>query len=132
MPDPRPDDQRNRVHDLILANKSPDKTYAKGISNAQKVEFICGVLAHRPSAFDLELPFPLEDWIASDDNSLVCAGLYLNDLRLQFYQALALDEAKDESVFVRVGEAEFWHFAFNRQVNRRLNGVLMQDGRALQ
>lgn len=132
MPDPRPQDQRNRTHDLILASTAPDKTYAKGITNAQKTAFICDVVAHRREAFDLELPFPMEDWIASDDNSLVCAGLYLNDMRLQFYQVLAQDEEKDEQAFIRVAEAEFWHFAFNKQVNRRLNGILMQDGRALQ
>ncbi|AFO71696.1 hypothetical protein CcrKarma_gp143 [Caulobacter virus Karma] len=134
MPDSRPEDQdvgrRNRIHDLIVGDPREDARYARKLSNRDKTMFVCGVLNHPASAFDLDLPFPIEDWIASDDNSLVCAGLYLTDLRLQFYEALAPAQ-DDEQAFVRQGEAEFWYHRFNVMIERRAHGVLVTDGRVL-
>jgi hypothetical protein len=134
MPDPRPENQdggrRNRIHDLIVGDPREDVRYARKLSNRDKTHFLCGVLRHPPQAFDLDLPFPVEDWVASDDNSLLVAGLYLSDLRLQFYAALEV-KPDDEHGFVRQGEAEFWHHAFNVMVERRSNGVLVSDGRVL-
>uniref|UniRef100_A0AB74UNF5 Uncharacterized protein n=1 Tax=Caulobacter phage BL57 TaxID=3348355 RepID=A0AB74UNF5_9VIRU len=132
MPDPRPEDhgRRNKIHDLIIADPRADERYTRKLSNRDKAAFVCGVIGHPPAAFDLDLPFPVEDWIASDDNSLVVAGLYLSDLRVQFYEALEV-KPDDEAGFVRQGEAEFWYHGFNVMVERRAHGVLVTDGRVL-
>lgn len=132
MPDSRPED-RNRLHELTLNNPAKDFRYTKGITNIDKVAFICGVIAHPREAFDLDIPFPVEDWMVSDDNSVICAGLYLSDLRVTFYKALLVAKggAPDETLFTRLAEAEYWSRVFNVLVNRRINAILLQDTRVL-
>lgn len=137
MSDPRPGDQgsavaRTSIHDRICNDDAPDRRYAGNMTNKLKVEFVCNVMGYPSKVFDLELPFPVEDWLASDDNSKVVSGLYLNDLRVQFFSDLAETgpEAK-QRVWKPLAEAEFWKFQFNNMLHRRMHGQVLRDNRVL-
>lgn len=138
MSDPRVEGRRAEAivrtqhHDAVCGDDTADKRYQNGLTNRQKTKFICEVLRHPEAAFDLDLPFPVEDWIASDDNSLVVAGLYLSDLRKQFYGRLIDGKVNPETdLWQAMAEAEFWQHSFNVMVTRRLHACLIVDGRTL-
>ncbi|UTC29929.1 hypothetical protein BAJUN_03270 [Bajunvirus bajun] len=109
-----------------------DPRYEQEVSNATKVTYICGCIGYPEPAFDLETPFPVDDWLMSEDKGLLCAGLYLNDMREQFY-ALTLKREPERRVelFGKQGEAEFWRQSFHVRLTRRERGVVIPDSRVL-
>lgn len=135
QPDPREAPKRREfddLHDAICFDDTPDRRYTGGMTNAVKTQYICHILGYPPNGFDLDLPFPVEDWMASDDQSLINCGLYLNDLRSQFYQAMMRESgATRGSLFLKHGNAEFWRFAFNAESHQRLMGNILMDDRTL-
>lgn len=136
MPDPRIESEaageRNALHNGIIHDDTPDQRYANGMSNLTKTRFVCKVMQYPEPGFDLDLPFPIEEWLASDDNAMICAGLYLSDLRMQFYsKRLGAAPERRESLWPRQAEAEFWQMQFNGLIFRRLNGSIVDDRRVL-
>lgn len=118
-------------HARVVSNDRPDLSFHNNISNKAKVAYICEVLRLEPGQFRLDLPFPVEDWALSDDRAILNCGLYLNDLRLQFYGGLIHeDRARERSeLWARHAEAEYWAPTFNGLVTRRGAGVLQPDTR---
>lgn len=137
MSDPRAGGQgsateRNVLHDRVVGDETPDERYANGMTNQAKTHFVCQAMRYPDKAFDLDLPFPVEEWAASDDNALICAGLYLSDLRVQFYsKCLAAAPANRQYLWPKHAEAEYWHRALNALIFRRLNGAIYEDWRTL-
>lgn len=125
--------QFGALHDRIVGSEEPDESFYTRISNRKKVDYICESLRMDPVAFNLDLPFPLEDWVQSGDASLINSGLYFVDMRVQFYGALMRDDASLEKtpVFKHYAQAEFWQFEFNRALARRQRGELLADPRVL-
>ncbi|AFU88050.1 hypothetical protein CcrColossus_gp180 [Caulobacter phage CcrColossus] len=121
------------LHDRIVGDKDPDSTFHSKISNHAKTEYICQALRLDPRAFNLDLPFPLEDWNSSSDMSLINAGLYFTDMRRQFFEALVAEHAEHRhgDAWVKQGEAEFWCVEFNRTLHKRLSGIVIGDSRVL-
>jgi hypothetical protein len=119
------------IHDRIVGSTAPDETFYSKISNNSKVEYICVALRMRPHAFHLDLPFPVEDWAASEDVSMNNCGLYLAELRRQFFGALLEEHPEFERtpVWLKYGEAEYWGQEFNHLVTKRRTGNLILDGR---
>lgn len=123
---------RNALHDAVCGDETVDARYqAQNLTNKSKVDYICGVVGYPLKIFDLEIPFPIEDWIGADDNSIISAGLYLADLRAQFYEKQMASEGTSPlaRVWERHAEAEFWQFRFNQMLHRRQRGLLLQDPR---
>jgi len=120
----------NDLHDEVIKDKTKDERYNGGVSNAVKADYICRVLAHPREAFDLDLPFPYEDWAKEDNQGKINAGLYLCDLRVQFYGAV-LERSQDphSEVWLKHAEAEFWCEAFNTLTHVRQFGYLLEDDR---
>lgn len=126
---------RNRLHAGVCGDQEPDRRYAAAnLSNLKKVEYICGVLNYPQAAFDLDLPLPIEDWLASDDLSIVSSGLYLSDLRTQFYGRILASDEEDldkTDAWAKQGQAEWWQFRFNQLLNRRRSAAFIKDPRVL-
>jgi hypothetical protein len=122
-----------QLHDTICGDESPDETFFSKISNKAKVDYIVTALRLDPRAFHLDLPLPVEDWSLSDDMGLINAGLYLSDLRRQFFARLInmKPDLKRSSAFVKHGEAEFWAHEFNGLLSKRTSGRLLPDPRVL-
>lgn len=121
------------IHDRVVGDGTPDHTFHSKISNKQKTDYVCAALRLDPRAFNLDLPFPLEDWAASDDLSLINAGLYFADLKRQFYETLLTEHKEMERTpaWAILAEAEFWNVEFNRTLVKRTTGSVMMDGRVL-
>lgn len=136
---PRPDghgiapDTRAGFHREICSDETIDDRFGSNLSNRLKVDYICGVIGYPIKAFDLEVAFPLEDWSVADDMSLLFAGLYLTDLRQQFYaRQLRYDkEAADGRLFAPIGASRFWLFTFQKKIKARTEGFALLDGRTL-
>lgn len=138
MPIPRPHgerispEQRGIIHKAICGDNTPDPRFGTELSNADKVRYICGVIGYPQAIFDLEVPFPLEDWMASEDNSLMFAGLYLSALRFEFYERqLKIDKKLEGALFKEVAETEFFNFAFRQLLRKRTTGNYVPDDRVL-
>lgn len=128
----QPAPTRIALHNRIIGDDAPDDKYLSRMSNRDKVTFITRVLDYPEKGFDLTLAFPMEDWLGSDDNAMVCAGLYLNDLREQYFrEALAQEPEAQGELWTRHAEAEHFRDLFNAQVQRRLNGRMISDRRVL-
>jgi hypothetical protein len=118
------------LHEQVCRDESRDSRFSGGISNAQKTHYICGVLKYPEEAFDLDIPFPIEEWASGNDQSRINIGLYLSDLRVQFYEAV-MDEKDEHSqpLWAKHAEAEFWREAFNMLLHLRQFGSLLDDER---
>lgn len=126
-------EQRTAIHNGIIRDEQPDERYGNGMTNLAKTQFVCRVMRYPEAGFDLDLPFPVEDWLASEDNAVICGGLYLSDLRVQFYnRSLEKDPSLRDTLWPKHAEAEFYQQAFNALVFRRLNGAMLADNRILQ
>lgn len=121
------------LHDRIVGDTDPDPTFFSKISNHAKTDYICEALRLDPRAFNLDLPFPLEDWAGSEDMSLINSGLYFADMKRQFFEALivAHPEHRTGEAWVKQGEAEFWSYEFNRTLHKRTSGAVIKDPRVL-
>lgn len=120
------------LHREVCSDQTRDDRFTGNVSNAQKTRYICIVLDYPENAFDLDVPFPIEDWMATDNNGLINAGLYISDLRVQFYGAvLRHTRAKGGPVWVKHADAEFWRDAFNAQSHMRMFGALIEDEREI-
>lgn len=125
-------EQRNLIHRQVCADQTPDPRFGSELSHAQKVAYICGVLGYPEAVFDLEVPFPLEDWAASEDNSLMFAGLYLTTLRFEFYsKQMTADAEAETACFKEIAETEFWNFGFRQLLKRRTLGNFTPDDRVI-
>lgn len=139
MPDPRLEGagrrdpaERGFIHDLICADARPDERYSQKVSNANKVLFICEALTYPQAAFDLEVAFPIDDWLVSEDLGYLCAGLYLNDLREQFFEMMVRKQPdRRDDLFQAQAKAEFYKSAFHRVLTRKERGVIITDKRVL-
>lgn len=121
------------VHDRIVKDDRPDNSYFSKIANTEKVAYICRAVGIPASLFNIDTPFPIEDWALSGDAGLLNCGLYLNDLRRQFYGKLLNTGAVPENspAWAEHAKAEFWSFSFNFAVIRRSSGDLTIDSRVL-
>lgn len=120
------------LHREVCTDSTRDVRYQGGMTNARKTEYICKVLDYPEDAFDLDLPFPVEDWLSQDDQGLINCGLYLSDLRVQFYEAIMeLTNDHPDEIWEKHGQAEFWCEAFNAMTHRRLFGNILLDDRRL-
>lgn len=143
MPDPRNDGhggpervpsyghQFGAIHDRIVGDQTPDESFYSKVSNAQKAEYVCRALRLDPKAFNLDLPLPLEDWALSDDVSLLRSGLFLADMRRQFYATILREhkELERTQAWQNHAEAEFWNHEFNRIIAQKRDGALILDPR---
>jgi hypothetical protein len=125
--------QFGALHQRIVDDDSRDDSFHSGISNRAKVAYMCDALRLNPANFNLDQPFPVEDWACSDSMALYNCGLYLCDLRRQFYAALIGQEPSMErsTAWVNHAEAEHWNHQFNRLIYKRGRGVLLDDPRVL-
>lgn len=130
--EPNLPERLDAIHARICGDDSADKRYVNGLSNAAKAQYICKAIGYPQGVFNIEVPFPIEDWLISDDQSLICSGLYLNDLRCQFYAGVEAEMPEQkERVWPKAGEAEFWQHAFNTTMQKRQVGRLLDDYRVL-
>lgn len=122
-----------REHSLVVNDETPDDTFHSKMNNKQKVEYVCRTLGLPPAAFFVDVPFPLEDWVVSDNMSLMISGLYVNYLRVRFYGMLIGEELVPESspAWIEHAKAEFWRYAFNSALSKRQTGILLDDMRVL-
>lgn len=121
------------LHDRILSDDRPDDTFYSKVSNRDKTNYVCQTLRITPNSFHLDLPLPFEDWALSDDMSLLNAGLFVADMRRQFYEALMTEhkELRDSPAFANHADAEFWNHEFNRLIAKRKHGVHLPEPRIL-
>lgn len=122
-----------REHDSVVNDAEPDDSFYSKVSNKAKAAYICKAAGVPPRAFYVDVAFPVEDWAVSGDVGLITSGLYLADLRRQFY-ALLLREglvAENSPAWAEHGKAEFWAHAFNFALARRTSGALPIDPRVL-
>lgn len=144
MPDPRTHDQGpvrvasygheyGYLHDRIVGDEKPDDTLSTRRSNRAKVDYICTALRIDPTTFHLDIPFPLEDWLMSDDMSLLTSGLYFACLRREFLETLleTTPALRQTEAFKQHADAQYWNFAFNFHVTKRNTGELVSDPRVL-
>lgn len=119
------------LHTRVIDNDAKDENFYSGIAHRAKVDFICGVLKFPRASFNLDIPFPLEDWAHSDDYSLITCGLYMATMRNEFYTRLfeSNPELKRGSAWLNHSEAEHWNHEFNVLVHRRAHGILIHDPR---
>ncbi len=120
-------------HDSVVADAAPDESFYSKISNKAKAAYICKAIHMPARAFFVDVAFPVDDWVTSGDVGLITSGLYLADLRRQFY-ALLLREglvAENSPAWAEHGKAEFWAHAFNFALARRTTGALPMDPRVL-
>jgi hypothetical protein len=123
----------NDLHDRICHDPLPDDRYSSRLSNQDKVAYICKALAYPEEVFDVEVPFPIEDWYHSDDAGLVNSGLYICDLRSQFYLAILglKGEKAAGEMWLKHAESEYWQNTFNALAARKMHGIVMIDTREL-
>lgn len=120
-------------HARVVDDQSPDAAFYSKISNAAKVDFICRAVGLHKRAFYVDVPFPIEDWAQSGEQGLIMSGLYLADLRRQFYGRLLREKIVPESspAWLAHGKAEFWSYAFNHALARKNSGEFPIDTRVL-
>ncbi len=124
--------QRATIHAAICGDLTEDTRFEQRIPNARKVQFICGVCRYPEKIFDVEVAFPLDDWYQSGDMGLLHAGLYLADLRMQFYgRQVQIDKSLKDALFTELAEAEHYRFAFQQLLTRKVDGMHVIDGRVL-
>jgi hypothetical protein len=121
------------IHDVILKNAAKDDRFYTGISNTEKVDFICETTRLQRSAFSLDMPLPIEDWSCSDDQSLIIAGLFLASLREDFYERLfeSHPETRHGPAWANQAEAEYWFLRLNAIVHKRSQGIVLVDMRVM-
>lgn len=125
--------QYGALHDRVVGDETPDDSFYTKVSNKQKVDYICQAIRIAPNAFHLDLPLPLEDWSLSEDMSLINSGLYIADMRRQFYEVLLNEHValRNGPAFGNHAESEFWAFEFNRLIAKRRQGIMLPDPRLL-
>lgn len=117
-----------------MTDDSADEAFPSGISNRGKADYLTQAIGLDPALFHLDLPLPVDDWSMSEDASKLNAGLYLSDLRRQFFLLLFRENPhllKTEA-WAQHAEAEFWCLTFNRVITQRNTGYLVQEQRNLQ
>lgn len=121
------------VHDPLIRCDLPDENYPSKISNKGKVQFICSRLGLPTTMFHLDIMLPIEDWIETEDRSILNAGLYLSDLRRQMFDAIFSKHpgARQTGAWKAEAEASFWCEEFNRRINAFNYGTLVADARVL-
>ncbi len=139
MPDPRNYPERGasyghqyeKLHKRVVEDVRPDDTFNSKVPNNNKVEYICEALRLKRRDFNLDLPLPIEDWLESDDMSMLIAGLYFVDLRRQFYEVLmnTHHELAREEPWTRHAACEFFSHQFSDRLARKQSGYILSDDR---
>lgn len=146
MPDSRTEDHRpgpersvsygyqfGDIHDAVVNDETRDTGFYNGISNTNKVGYICEAIGMKREYFNLDLPLPFEDWEQSQDASRAQAGLYMANMRLDFFDKLfeTHPDMKRGEAWMHHTQAEYWAQKFNAVVHRRSSGILIGDVRVL-
>lgn len=122
MPATQPDPVDNRniqqrlsfFHGQVVDDQRPDHRYTHSISNRQKVGYICSRLNVGMDDFDLTHEYPVLTWFVTQDGDDLLAGMYLCDLREQFYERVIKDmKPTKPQPHQRMAEAEFWFDKFS-------------------
>ena len=128
LPSPAPEitagEQLDAYHAQVVSDKRLDFRYAEPINNADKVELICEILPFEVAEFDLAMDFPLETFSNSNDTALLRCGLYIADMRREFYGLIigSSPETVRHDVWEAQAAAEYWMEQFDAIMYRRQTG----------
>lgn len=122
MPDPlaaKPTvDNLYALHARVVTDQTLDRRYAKPLSNVDKAAFLCAILNIEIDDLDLNEAYPLGEWLASADASLLRCGVYICDMRRHFYGLVIGEDLKSapSKVWNAHAEAEHWEMRFDMKL----------------
>lgn len=124
------DDDLNALHFRVITDHRLDLRYVQPISNRDKVSLLCAFLGEDPDDFDLNSPFPLVEWINKLDLGMLRAGVYVSDMRVQFYllvmQGMAEKDVRPE-LWENHALAVYWTKKFDDAIYRHQKGEVRPD-----
>lgn len=102
------------LHATIVNDDTPDPRYMLKRSNKQKIVAICKVTGEAREKFHITEGGPFDSWLKSLDRDRLTAGLYLSDLRVQFFGELAKKvKDRDDVIDGFLATSEWWYDKFS-------------------
>ena len=106
--------------------------YGYEMTNAMRSDYARKATGLNPKDFSILLPFPFDEWLISEDLSLIRSGLFILDMRFDAIQRARAKLGLDESwMFVEQAEAEHYGQAFYRRAAAMELGSLIPEQRVL-
>ena len=105
------------IQRLIISDERPDTRYINKTSNRQKVVAICKLRGVALERFDIGDAPPYDDWMRRFDRDAAAAGMYVADLRNQYFTKIKarLSGASAETIQTIdqiIADSEFWYAKF--------------------